>query len=225
MLLPLIASAAPAIFKGVKGLFQKRQARKLKESKFVPPELLMNRDLAAQQAYSRRAPGAAFAEEQVRRGTANQVGNAMKMFGGDANKIAAVSSAANAQANDANSRIQAQGQAFSEGAFNRMAGANTQIAGQKRQNRNEFNQTKAALLDAGNQNIFGGISDLASTAIIGSEAGLFGAKAQKFGEASMRARYPWLYNNQGQNSGGGGMGVGFRGRIEDGRHNSGSTHG
>lgn len=192
--IPLLASAAPAAFKFVKGLLQKKDARNLKESKFIPPELLMNRDLAAQQAYSRRSPGAAFAEEQVRRNSANQVGNAMRMFGGDANKVAAVASAANAQANDANSRISAQGQSFAEGAFNRMASANVGIAQQKRQNRNEFNQTKAALLDAGNQNIFGGVSDLASVAVMGADAGLFGSGAKKTGESMMKSRYPWLYN-------------------------------
>lgn len=159
----------------------------------------MNRDLAAQQAYSRRAPGAAFAEEQVRRNSANQVGNAMRMFGGDANKIAAVASASNAQANDATRGIQAQGQSFSEGAFNRMAGANIGIAQQKRQNRNEYNQTKAALLDAGNQNIFGGISDLSSVAVMGADAGAFGSKAQKFGNIAMKSKYPWLYNQAGGN--------------------------
>lgn len=197
--LPLLLSAAPALFKLGKGLFQKKDANNLKESKFIPPELLMNRDLAAQQAYSRRSPGAAFAEEQVRRNSANQIGNAMRMFGGDANKVAAVASAANAQANDANRSIMAQGQAFSEGAFNRMAGANVGIAQQKRQNRNEFNQTKAALLDAGNQNIFGGISDLASVGVMGSGAGAFGEKAKKIGEFAMKTKYPWLYSQGGGN--------------------------
>jgi hypothetical protein len=197
--IPLLASAAPGAFKLFKGLSQKKDAKNLKESKFIPPELLMNRDLAAQQAYSRRSPGAALAEEQVRRNTANQVGNAMRMFGGDANKIAAVSSAANAQANDAVRGIQAQGQAFSEGAFQRLAGANVGIANQKRQNRNEFNATKAALLDAGNQNIFGGISDLSSAAVFGADSGLFGSGAKKNAESMLKAKYPWLYNQNGGN--------------------------
>jgi hypothetical protein len=192
--IPLIASAIPAAVKLFKGFKQKKDARNLKESKFVPPELMMNRDLAAQQAYSRRAPGAAFAEEQIRRNQANQVGNAMRMFGGDANKIAAVASAAGGQANDATRSLAAQGQAFSENAFARMAGANVGIANQKRQNRDEFNQTKAALLDAGNQNIFGGISDLSSAVVMGSDAGLFGDGAKKSAGSLMKARYPWLYN-------------------------------
>lgn len=197
-MLPLIAAAIPAAFKLGKGLVQRHQAKNLKESKFVPPELLMNRDLAAQQAYSRRAPGAAFAEEQVRRGQANQIGNAMRMFGGDANKIAAVSSAANAQSNDANARIQAQGQSFSEGAFGRMASANVGIAQQKRQNRMEFEQAQGELYDAGNKNIFGGISDLGSAAILGADAGLFGKKNQAGAGMFLKSKFPWLYN---QNAG------------------------
>lgn len=182
-----ISTGAMAVTAGVKvgqGISQRRKAKRLKESTFVPAELLMNKELAQQQAYSRRAPGAAQAEEQIRRNQSNQTANALKMSGGDANKAAAISSAANAQANDANARVQTAGQQFAENAFGRVAGANTQIAGQKRQNRDEFTQTKAALLDAGNKNIFNGISDAASTAIATNAAGAFdGAGAEARGEA------------------------------------------
>lgn len=167
-MLPLLAlglAAAPAIAQGIKGIQQKRQARKLKVSNFVPSELLMNKDLAAQQAYSRRAPGQAFAESQVRRAQANQIGAAQRSFGGDANKIAAATSAATAQANDANSLLAARGQAFSEGAFDRMAGANLQIAGQKRQNQSDYNNQYNQLNTAGDTNLFNGINNLASAGI------------------------------------------------------------
>jgi len=112
-------AAAQGIYQGIKGIRQKNQAKKLKESKFMPEELLMNRDLAMQQAYSRRAPGQGAAEENVRRTMANRMAGAQKSFGGDANKMAAVASGAAGQANDANARLAAQGAQFSEGAFNR----------------------------------------------------------------------------------------------------------
>lgn len=173
MPIPLLAAAAiPAVYQGIKGVSQKIKARKLKESKFIPEELLMNKDLATQQAYSRRAPGQSFAEEQVRRNTANQISAGQRSFGGDANKMAAIASGAVGQANDATANIAANGQRFSEGAFNRLGYANTAIAGQKRQNRSEYLETKAALDASGDQNIFNSINNLSSLAIAGAGEGI-----------------------------------------------------
>jgi hypothetical protein len=170
-MLPLALSLLPAAYQIGQGIYQKSQAKKLKESTFVPPELTMNRDLAQQQAFSRRAPGQGFAEEQIRRNTANTISAGQRSFGGDANKAAAVASAANAQANDATSRLAAQGQQFSENALGRLSGANMAIAGQKRQNRNEFNAAKSQLIAASNQNIFNGISNAASAGLTSYFAG------------------------------------------------------
>jgi len=171
--LALGLAAAQGIYQGIKGIRQKNQAKKLKESTFIPQELLLNRDIAQQQAYSRRAPGQGLAEENVRRTMANRIAGAQKSFGGDANKMAAVASAATGQANDANARLQSQGAQFSENAFNRLSNANIGIAGQKRQNRSEYLQTKNALQASGDQNIFSGIGNIASAGIAGIESGAF----------------------------------------------------
>lgn len=169
----LALAAGQGIYQGVKGLVQKRQAKKLKESTFIPEELLMNRDLAQQQAYSRRAPGQSNAEENVRRTMANRIAAGQRSAGGDANKMAAIASAASGQANDANARLAAQGAQFSENAIGRLSNANTAIAGQKRQNRAEYLDTKAALDASGDQNIFNSIGNIASAGIAGMEAGAF----------------------------------------------------
>ncbi len=169
----LALAAGQGIYQGVKGIRQKNQANKLKESTFIPEELLMNRDLAMQQAYSRRAPGQSNAEENVRRTMANRIAGAQRSFSGDANKIAAVTSAASGQANDANARIAEGGARFSENAIGRLSNANTAIAGQKRQNRAEYLDTKAALDASGDQNIFNSIGNIASAGIAGMEAGAF----------------------------------------------------
>jgi len=166
-------AAAQGIYQGIKGLRQKRQAKKLKESTYIPEELLMNRDLAQQQAYSRRAPGQGQAEENNRRAMANRIANAQKSFGGDANKMAAITSAATAQNIDANAKTQAMGQQFSENAFGRLSNANMGIAEQKRQNRSEYVQTKNALQASGDQNIFSGIGNIASAGLAGIESGAF----------------------------------------------------
>lgn len=167
---PLLLAAIPALAQTVGGLLQKNQANNLKKSNYVPPELMMNKDLAAQQAYSRRAPGAALAEEQNRRLQANQLAAAQRSFGGDANKMAAVASASTAQATDANARIAAQGQQFSENAFGRLSNANTALAQNDRQNQVEYLQTRNALDQAGNTNIFSGLSNFATAGLLAGAA-------------------------------------------------------
>lgn len=192
LIVPLAASAIPSIYQGIKGLSQKRQARKLQESKFMPQELLMNRDLAMQQAYSRRAPGQALAEENVRRNLANQISAGVRSGSrGDVNRTAAITSAATAQANDATRRIAAQGQAFSEGALDRLRASNMAIAGQKRQNRMEYDQTKAQLLAASDQNIFNSLSNLGTLGLVA--AGTGGGKAGQFAQGMTMAQNPWMY--------------------------------
>jgi len=172
--LPLIAAAVPAVFQGIKGLIQRKKAKNLKESKFIPSELRENQELAKQQAYSRRAPGAALAEENIRKNLATTLGSQSRMFGGDAGKMVALGSGASARADNAVRGVQAQGQAFSENAYGRLAGANNAVAGQKRQNRDEYNRTKAQLLGASDQNFFNSLSNLSSAAITGYAAGDIG---------------------------------------------------
>ncbi len=167
-IIPLALAALPAVFQVGKGIAQRGQARKLQESTFVPRETLENRDLAAQQAYSRRAPGQAAAEENIRRTQANQINAGTRAFGGDVNKMAAIASNATGQADDANRSVAAQGQAFSEGAFNRLQSANNSVAIQRQRNRDEYNQAKASLLAASDQNIFGGINNLATAGLVGA---------------------------------------------------------
>lgn len=161
----ILLAALPAAYQLGKGLVQKAQAKKVKKSDFIPEELLMNRDLASQQAYSRRAPGQSQAEENVRRTTANRIAAGQRSAGGDANKMAAIASGAAGQANDANARIAEGGQRFSENAIGRLGYANTAIAGQKRQNQMEYEQTVSDLDAAGDQNIFGAINNFATSAL------------------------------------------------------------
>lgn len=191
-LAPLLLAAIPGALQAVGGLLQKNQANNLKKSDYVPRELLMNRDLASLQAYSRRAPGAALAEEQTRRTQANQIAAAQRMFGGDANKVAAVASAATAGAQDSNARIQAQGQQFSENAFGRLSNANNAIAQQDRINQEQYLQTKNALDNAGNTNIFSGVSNLATAGLLAKVGGKGGDLASSLLGAGVSGLSPLL---------------------------------
>lgn len=207
MPLPLIAAAIPAALQVYKGFRQKYLAKKLKESTFIPSELRENQNLAKQQAYSRRAPGAARAEENIRKNLATTLGSQSRMFGGDAGKMVSLSSGASARADNAVQGVQAQGQAFSENAFGRLAGANNAVAGQKRQNRDEYNRAKAQLLGASDQNLFNGVSNLSSAAITAYNAGDIG----KGGGPVAGQSNPWsdyLKNQYYQPWNGGGQGQG-----------------
>lgn len=206
-LIPLIASVAPAIYQGVKGLRQKNQAKKLKESNWIPPELMMNKDLANNQAFSRRAPGQSMGEERVRRTMANTISAGQRMAGGDVNKMAAITSAASSSANDANADLTAMGASFSEGAFNRLAGANNAIAGQKRINRAEYLDTKNRLDAAGDQNIFNSVNNLATGFLAGVNSGAFDGidKGVKAAAKSKIAEGKFLNSMQAGRGAGGGM--------------------
>jgi hypothetical protein len=159
------SALASAVGKGIKAGQQRRRARRLKEDTYIPPELQMNRTLAQMQAFSRRAPGQTKAEENIRRAQANTLSAVQRTSGGDASRMAAASVACQGQATDALDQVNARGQQFSEGAFGRMYGANQAIGAQKRRNRDQFNQTKAELIAASDQNYMNALSDLSNGAM------------------------------------------------------------
>ncbi len=175
----LAASLIPAAVQGIQGIGQRIKANNLKESTFIPPELQMNQQLAQQQAFSRRAPGAANAESMNRRAASNQISAGQRSFGGDANKSAAVTAGAVGQLNDANARIASQGEQFSEGAYGRLANANAGIANQKRQNRDEYNRAKEALLYGSDQNLFNAANNIGTSVIAGVQSGDIGGGGSK----------------------------------------------
>lgn len=151
---------ASAVGKGIKAGQQRRRARRLKEDTYIPPELMLNRDLAQMQAFSRRAPGQAKAEENIRRAQANTLSAIQRTSGGDAARIAEASVASQGATTDALDRSNVRGQEFAEGAFGRLYGANQAIGAQKRHNRDQFNQTKAELIAASDQNYMGAFNDV-----------------------------------------------------------------
>lgn len=164
----LAVSVLPAVWQGIQGAAQARKARRLKEKdfQFLPPSLLANKALAQQQAFSRRAPGSALANENIRRNLATTLSAGARMYGGDANKMATLAGGAEAKAFDASKQVDVLGQQFSENAFNRLQQTNAQLGGQERQNYTDFWKTKQALLYASDQNIFNAINNVSSAALM-----------------------------------------------------------
>lgn len=154
------AALVSAVGKGIKAGQQRKRARTLKEDTYIPPELQMNKDLAQMQAFSRQAPGQAKAEENIRRAQANTLSAVQRTSGGDAARMAAASVASQGAATDALDQVNARGQQFSEGAFGRLYGANQALGAQRRRNRDQFNQTKAELIAASDQNYMNAFNDV-----------------------------------------------------------------
>lgn len=191
----LASTLLPAAFQAAQGFIQRGRAKKLKESTYIPAELQENKALAQQQAFSRRAPGQGRSEELVRRNLSTAIAANNRSAGGDVNKSAALNASAVARADDAVGGLQAQGAQFSENAFARMAQANLGIAGQKRQNRDDYTRTKSDLIAASDQNFFNALSGIGSA---GVAFGLNGGFKGKTGQSTTQPGTPTT-NNVGMN--------------------------
>lgn len=157
---PLIAAGVSAAAKSITAASQRKNAKDLKESKFIPQELLMNKDLAQLMAYSKEAPGQAKAEEMVRRGQANTLATIRRTAGGNTGKLASASIATQGATNDAIERLAAEGRRYADRNLDRVFSSNLAIADQKQRNRAEFNRAKIDLLAASDQNYMKGFNDL-----------------------------------------------------------------
>ena len=183
MAVPLIlgaASAIPGIIKGVQGIRQRNQAKKLRPEDFqyIPPALREN--LASQRniARSARMPGQAQAESNIRQ----QAAQAMNTAGAGslADKIAAAQGI-QAQSQQAMGNLATQGAQFQQQEQNELQDLMNQQAAYEEAGQRSFEQTKQGLLDAGSQNIFGGVSDVASGITGGAWQGAGGALSNMFG--------------------------------------------
>jgi hypothetical protein len=157
---------AGAVYQGYQAVKQSNDAANLKKSNFRPQGLDENKDLAKNDVLSGRFPGQGLAEENVRRNFANQIAAAQRMFGGDANKIGAVSGGIGANANDALARIASMGSQFSQNAKQRLANATSAVAQQDQNNYMQYIQAKNALKQSSKQNAFNAVQNGAAAALM-----------------------------------------------------------
>ena len=211
MAVPLIlgaASAIPGIVKGIQGIRQRREAKQLRPEDFqyIPPALREN--LASQRniARSARMPGQAQAEANIRQSAANAMNAAG--VGSLADKIAAAQGI-QAQTQGAMGDLATQGAAFQAQEQNELQDLMGQQAAYEEAGQRSFEQTKQGLLDAGSQNIFGGISDVASGITGGAWEGAGGALGNLLGRNRNRPLIapqtdptPFLNYQQGFNQAG-----------------------
>ena len=196
MAIPLIlgaASAIPGIIKGIQGIRQRKQAKKLTPEQFqyIPPALREN--LASQRniAASARMPGQAQAEANIRQQAASALNTAGQ--GSLADKIAAAQGI-QANAQNAMGNLATQGAAFQNAEQDQLQNMMNQQAAYEEAGQRNFEQTKLGLMDAGNQNIFGGVSDVASGITGGAWEGAGGALKNMFGRRNQGSGIPPVPN-------------------------------
>ena len=152
-------AAGKSIYNFVKARKQRKLARNLKESTFIPRHLNINKELYDQQAHSKRAPGQSMTESNIRRTTSSSFNKALRYAGGDVNKAMAILAGLDVNTKDAMNQAGARGEAFSEGAIDKLAGVNTKIAGEERINKDQYLNTKARLNYAADANDYAGVTN------------------------------------------------------------------
>lgn len=151
-----VASAA-ATAKIVQGIKQKRAAKDLKPSEYVPPGLLQNQKTAELQSNATSYPGQEADKAELDRNVANSIGFATRNLKSGSD-ILNLASAAETKRNNAVMDMSKRFQMFKLQSLNRLMGANAQVGNYEGNNYQQFLKTKQALLAAGDQNIYGGIS-------------------------------------------------------------------
>lgn len=151
---------------------QKKAAARIKPSKWVAPSLLKQKGEADILASSSLAPGQTDEQEAARQGTAQFISNVSKT-GGGANELINAASAGVGNENRAMRDIAKRSLLWKDQRRADRNRINSQIAAQESENRRQWQGAKSALIGAGNQNMFNGISSI-GTGIAGGLSGQFG---------------------------------------------------
>lgn len=165
MALGIIAAASGLISQGAKiwaGARQRKMAKELKKSDYVPSELTDNQDLAGQMAFSNRSFNQSVDEAETRKNIATTGYSMKQMAGGAARKLATTSAMSNRFMNNM-ARMRQRGRNARMNRVDRFMDANRAVGAVKMDNQRRYEAAKSALLGASMQNIYGGISDLPNT--------------------------------------------------------------
>ena len=175
-------AAAPAITKGIKGIKQKREAKRLKAEDFqyIPPALRQNLASQRNRARSARMPGQSVAERNIRQSTA---GGLRAAGGGSLSDKIAAAQGLVANEQNALAGVGAQAAQFQIGEERQLQSFMGQQGQYEAAGQEKFERTKLGLQSAGDQNIFGSVSDLASVATMfgGGAGGAAGGASKMLG--------------------------------------------
>lgn len=176
MPLPLIGAAIAGIggvAKIIQGIRQRKEAKNLKKSNFIPTSLKESVKRLRSNASSRFLPGYNQAKENIQQNTSNVIRTAGS--GSISDKLNMAQSAT-VNANDAMVDLETKGAEFQQQNEDRLNQGLTQKANVEMANEQQFRQTKQQLLNSGSQNIVGGISDISSVGATAAAGGFSNGK-------------------------------------------------
>lgn len=165
----IIAQGVQAGYQAVKGAQQKRQAKRLKPSTYIPPalqsQLAADKNRTAKSITKRQQ----LADKRINRMTA-QTSNRIAKTGGSAGNMIIGAAAADAQGKDAIQESEVIAESERERNRDKLSATKMSVARVQQKNQDEYEAAKSALLGAGDQNIFGGIKTAGSTAAFAAGA-------------------------------------------------------
>jgi hypothetical protein len=164
-----IASLGLGLGQLVFGAKQRADADSLKASNYIPPAAVENQKLAQLMNNSTMYPGQEADKAALDRNMSNTIGvaNRTSKSGSD---ILNLAGALNTQKNNAVMDMSKRFAQYKNQALSNLMNANSQVAGYQNQNQQQYLSTKRSLIDAGNRNIYGGLSN-AATSIALSKTG------------------------------------------------------
>lgn len=168
--LSLGLAAAPGAIQFFNGLSQRRAARRVKYQDITPDAF--KEELAASRlsANSQRMPGEGAAIDRINAGVANSYNNAVQAGTGSAGILASLGRF-DANRNSALVGLADRAGQFRLGQQNRLTQNLRQAANYQQQSRDAFNREKAGLEQAGQTNMFNGVSTVAGAGITGLTGG------------------------------------------------------
>lgn len=180
MAIPLAAAALTALAPSVYQLYQsgrqRRAARNLKKSNFIPSAIKENVARGRRIANSSVSPGYMRAKENMRE-SVSDVANVAKRTASDSGQVLSAVASAQAVANDNLNNLEVQNDNFRLQGENMLASANNQKAQVEQKNEDQFQNAKAALKGAASQNEFNAITGIASVGVdaLTTQPGMGGA--------------------------------------------------
>lgn len=156
-----LASAAPGVFQGITGLFQGRQANRVKVQDTRPQSFLEELALRRQQANSQRFAGQGTAENNIRQSAANSM-SAAQQAGTGASGVLAAATRVNQNTNASFGSLADRAAAYQEQNRDRLSGALRQDAAYRQNDQENANRERASLRQARATNLFGMVSTLGS---------------------------------------------------------------
>ena len=169
-------SAIGGIGKIIQGFRQRKEAKNLKKSNFIPASMQEGLNRLKANASSMFLPGYGRAKENINQSTSNAIRAAGS--GSISDKLSAAQSA-NINENDALVDLETKGAQFQLGNEDRLNQGLNQKANVEMENERTFRATKQALLNSGSQNMFGGLTDLTTVGTVGMSGGFGGDSGYK----------------------------------------------